>query len=515
MMTIAGFLAIASSAQAQQVTLKSSDGTVNMTGDLIAFEDNTYILRTALGQLRLAANRVSCSGEACPDLSQEDVDIAMSGSEEIGSGLMPILLEGYAGAKNAAATLRNTGLGNQLVANLVNDEGFGEELASFQVTGTSATEGLGDLLDKTSDIAITSRRIVPQEAQAFGATGAGDMYSPAQEHIVAVDSLVVITNPDNPITTLNVRQLFGIYSGAITNWSQLGGPDLPVQVVIRDVGENRRDAFESSFFGSADVALTQKAEIVADSNSVAQFVNQNDGAIGVVGYAFQRGARTVNIINQCGITMVPDAFSAKTEEYALQRRLYLYTRGDTITPEIRNFVNWASSAGADGVISKAGFIGFNVDRREQSNSDVRAIAMQNAEGTPLEKAVMRQMLEKMVEYDRLSTTFRFQTGSALLDERGQIDKARLVEYLETQPAGSEVLFVGFTDSVGGFEYNQTLAERRAAEVMGNVRSFARNRLADLTMSSIGYGEVAPSGCNASDQGRRINRRTEVWIKSPT
>ena len=212
--------------------------------------------------------------------------------------------------------------------------------------------------------------------------------------------------------------------------------------------------------------------------------------------------------------MIPDAFSAKTEEYALQRRLYLYTRADTITPEVTDFVDWASSAEADGVIRKAGFIGFNVDRREQSNTDVRGQALARAEGTEAEKAVIRQMLGAMANYDRLSTTFRFQTGSSLLDERGQIDKARLVEYLSNQPAGSEVLFVGFTDSIGDFAYNLNLAEDRAAEVMRNVQSFAGNRLSNLTLSSRGFGEIAPSGCNASDQGRRINRRTEVWIRSP-
>ena len=514
MMVLAGLLATTAIGQAAEVQLRSSDGTVNMTGEFVAFEDNSYIIQTAVGQMRLQANRVSCLGDACPDLSQTEVDIAIAGSEEIGAGLMPLLLEGYAGARDAAATVRNTAVTGQLVANLVGDQGFGEDLVSVQVDGTGATEGLNSLLRQNSDIAMASRRIVPQEAQAFSAAGAGDMVSPAQEHIVAVDSLVVVTNPGNPVTTLNVRQLFGIYSGAISNWSQVGGPDLPVQVVLRNVGQDRRDAFENSFFGNADVSLTPDAEVVENSNAVAQFVNDNPGAIGVVGFAFQRGASAVKIVNQCGITMVPDAFSAKTEEYGLQRRLYLYTRADTTTPQIDDFVSWASSAEADGVISKAGFIGFDVDRREQSISDPRAVAMLDTQASATEQAVVQDMLRMMPGYDRLSTTFRFQTGSAVLDERGQIDKARLVAYLEKQPAGSEVLFVGFTDSVGPFSTNLNLAERRASEVMSNVAAYAGDRLDGLTIASQGYGEIAPSGCNASDQGRRINRRTEVWIKSP-
>ena len=272
--------------------------------------------------------------------------------------------------------------------------------------------------------------------------------------------------------------------------------------------------FEERIFGDAGVTLTPNAQRVATSSDVSAQVNANPGAIGVVGYAFRRGAATLNIVNQCGITMTPDAFSAKTEEYALQRRLFLYTRQDTLSAKGREFVSFITSPDADPLIRKAGFIGFSVDRRAQSLDDARAQALRLSSADPIEAAYMNNMLDRMVDYDRLSTTFRFRTGSSQLDERGQIDKQRLVEYLETQPAGTEVLFVGFTDDVGSFQTNQALSERRAAQVAEEVQAFAGNRLPGVTMASIGYAEIAPSGCNASDDGRRINRRTEVWIKSP-
>ncbi len=513
-MTLAGFLATASSTYAQDITLRSSDGTVNMNGELVSFEDNSYVIRTALGQLRVSASRVSCTGAACPDLAVGDIDVAASGSDAVGLGLMPLLLEGYAASLDAAATINNTTQIGQFAAGLVADQGFGDDIATIQVTSTGTSDGLADLLSRRSEIAMAARRIQPVEAEALSADGAGDMFDPAQEHIVAVDSLIVITHPDNPIQTMNVRQLLGIYSGAISNWSQVGGPDLPVQVVIRNVGSNRRDVFEARIFGSDATALTSDAQVVANSNEVAQAVNANPGAIGVVGYAFQRGAQSVNIVNQCGITMVPDTFSAKTEEYALQRRLFLYTRGDTLSPEGRDFVEYATSAEADNVIRKAGFIGFSVDRREQSLEDVRAQALLNPNADPNEVPFMRQMLARMIDYDRLSTTFRFRTGSSLLDERGRIDKLRLVEYLETQPAGTEVLLVGFTDEVGPFSNNLALSERRSAQVTAELQEFAGTRLNGISFASVGYGEIAPAGCNASDDGRRINRRVEVWIKSP-
>jgi len=126
---------------------------------------------------------------------------------------------------------------------------------------------------------------------------------------------------------------------------------------------------------------------------------------------------------------------------------------------------------------------------------------------------MRDMLAKMVDYDRLSTTFRFRTGSSKLDERGLVDMARLSDYLKSQPEGSQVLFVGFTDDVGAFDSNRDLSAGRAQQVLTELQAYAGDALAGVSMDATGYGEIAPAGCNIAEEGRRINRRVEVWIKS--
>ena len=167
------------------------------------------------------------------------------------------------------------------------------------------------------------------------------------------------------------------------------------------------------------------------------------------------------------------------------------------------------------MIGKAGFIGFAVDRRKQSLDDARARSLLNADVDAYEANFMRQMLAQMVGYDRLSTTFRFRVGSAQLDARGEIDKERLVKYLMKQPSGTEVLVVGFTDSIGEFDSNLNLSLQRAAQVADEISAFAGDRLTNVAISSIGFGEIAPVSCNDEEDGRRINRRVEVWVKSPT
>ena len=511
--TAAAFALLAATpALAEDVTLVSSDGTVNIVGEFVDFTENSYIVRTALGELRISASRVRCEGAACPVFEGTDADVTFAGSDTVGLGIMPLLIEGYAGFLGAEATRTVTANSGEILVEMIGDGGFGDELASYLVTSTSSGDAFTTLLDGSADIGMASRRIRPDEARQLRDAGLGNMVSPAQEHIIAVDSLVVITHPTNPITTLSTQDLAAIYAGEITNWNQVGGDNLAIQVIGRQAESGTASVFNDRVFGGTGIAVTDAATIADDNTQMATLVNADPSAIGFVGYAFQRGAKALSLVNECGLTMTPDAFSARTEEYALQRRLYMYNSED-ISPETQAIVDYAMSSEADDVILKSGFVGLGVDRRTQPLDGERARMLLDPSVDAFEGGVMREMLATMVDYDRMSTTFRFNTGSSRLDERAVLDMARLTEYLQTQPAGTNVLFVGFTDDVGAFEGNRFLSQSRADQVMADLRAFAGDSVAEFEMATAGFGEVAPSACNSSDEGRRINRRVEVWIQA--
>lgn len=498
---------------ADEVTLKSADGTVNLVGEFIEFADDNYVIRTGLGDLRIAASRVRCEGAACPTFETASADVQIAGSDTVGLGMMPLLLSGYASYLDAEASVVATEKEGEILANLVGDGGFGDEMGSYLVTSTSSGDAFKTLLDGSAQIGMASRRIRPAEARELRDIGAGNMVSPQQEHIVAVDSLVVITHPENPVRELTMDQLRDIYAGNITNWSEVGGNDAPIVMISRNDGSGTRSVFEDRVFTDAEPSLASSALIATDNSEMASMVNADVNALGYVGYAFQRGAKSLTLVNECGISMTPDAFSAKTEEYALQRRLYLYSRADTLDEASAEFIKYAVSPDADGVISKSGFIDLSVKRRAQSLDGDRARMLLDPSVDAYEGGVMREMLSQMVDYDRLSTTFRFRTGSSKLDERAGIDMSRLAQFLETQPEGTKVKFVGFTDGVGAFDSNRTLSIGRAEQVMQQIEQYAGDRLAGIEFSSAGYGEVAPSACNTVEDGRAINRRVEVWIEA--
>jgi len=510
MAAITTSLLLSSVAFAGEVTLKSADGTVNLKGDLVEFKDDNYVIRTALGELAISSSRVRCEGASCPKFDTAAADIHFYGSEAVGLGVIPLLLSGYAANMNAEIKITETQNENEALAKLVADSGFGDEIGAFLVSSTSSNDAFDALLNDDAVIGMSSRRITPAEARALRAAGKGNMISIDQEHILAIDSLVIIVNPDNGIETVSIDDLKGIYSGAITNWKELGGADLPIQVVTRAEGTGTSELFQNRVFGNDAQAAHEGAIVENDSNKVASFVNENPGAIGYVGYAFQRGAKPLNLVNECGITSTPDPFSAKTEEYALQRRMYLYN-AENPAPKISEFISYATSNAADGVIAKAGFIDLGIKIREQALDSPRAASLLNADVDAFEGNVIREMLAEMTKYDRLSTTFRFNLGSSQLDERGLRDMERLANYLADMPKGTRIEMVGFTDNVGSFEANRKLSLGRARKVIEKLREIGGDRVAHIEFEASGFGEISPTGCNNSEAGRGANRRVEVWL----
>lgn len=513
-LALASGLLLPATAHAQEITLKSTDGTISVVGDFVELTDDTYVIRTALGDLRIAASSMICEGAACPSFDDVTADVEIVGSEAIGLGMMPLLMTGFAASLDADAEITNAAAG-QTVATLIDDGGFGDEIGSYMVSATSNDDAFGALLDKSAAIGMSSRRITVDEARALRADGAGSMVSPNQERIVAVDSMVVVTHSSNPVEQLTEGQLGAIFAGQITNWSEVGGPDRDINVITY-APETANYEFFMNYLYDEDRPNFAAQAIAADDQAMSNVMFHDRNAIGYLGYAFQRGAQPVTLVNECGIASTPDAFSAKTEEYTLARRMYLYNRGDNLDASTQALLDYSISPDADGVIAKSGFIDLGIVSRTQGDSDARRAALvadSQRYDIGFEGEVMGEMLSAMGENDRLSTTFRFRTGSSKLDERGRLDMQRLMNHLEDAAPGTTVTFVGFTDDVGAFEANRQLALQRADAVRDEIIALAGDRLGQVQMEIAGYGEVAPSACNISDRGRAINRRVEVWISN--
>ncbi len=512
--TLAGIALLFSplTATAQEIALTSPDGLFSATGELVSFENGIYIINTSLGNMQVNEADVTCEGATCPSSEPEaiefEADVLFAGSDTVGDGLMPLLLAGYGASHNAFIEELPTNDGT-IAINLIADEGYGDSIGIFQVASATSSDAFSALLAKSAEFGMSSRRITRDEARALAQDGAGSMIALEQEHIVAVDNLVVIVNPSVPVSSISLANLASIYRGDIRNWSALGGPNLQITPFTRSQRSATRASFDVVVFGNRDTI--QVARIAGTNDSMSATISVTPGAIGFVGYAFINEAKPVSLISSCGIETRPDTFSAKTEEYLMHRRLFLYSRQDNITETGQQFLNYALSTEADGVVTKSGYIGLSPERISQELARDRAQTVMDATTSVFELNLMREMVLEMYQWDRLSSTFRFASGSNNLERKSVLDLDRLVEFLQGQPAGTQVSLVGFTDSDGVFNANRTLSERRANQVLAEVQARANGTLDHIAFETHGYGELAPADCNTSTNGKRINRRVEVWI----
>ncbi len=532
-----GMTLFAGMAAAQSVTLSARDGTFNTTGNLVSYENGNYVIETALGEMVVAADTVVCEGVACPALSPAlpsvpvlpadpatpkaavaapaDSHIVFYGSDTVGLGLMPLLLSGYAASEEG--DLVTTGTEKNRTYEILADGGYGDSMGKFQVISTVSGDAFKALLRANSKdgqrvYGMASRRIKPAEARALSQDGAGNMIDIGQEHIVAIDALIPIVNPENPVSRISIDNLGAIYRGKITNWSEVGGPDMPITVYTRPDGSGTRAVFEKRVLGNSMVQAVAK---VAETNSsMADMVSKDPGAIGYVGQAFVQDNKPLALQLSCGITVNSDTFSAKTEEYPLERRLYLYNRKVELDVEASDFLRYATSSEADGVVAKSGFIDLGIARQSHQADQTRIQELVGATNNNYELNLMRELLVEMFQWDRLTTTLRFSPGSDHLERKSVQDMVRLIDYLATQPDGTEVYMVGFTDSDGAFTANQKLSKRRAQAAIDDLKAFAGSRVDHISFAATGYGELAPAACNYDNKGKSINRRVEVWIRNP-
>lgn len=177
-----------------------------------------------------------------------------------------------------------------------------------EFTGSGA--GIQALLGGTADIGISSRNLSSAEKE-----------SGAVENVAALDGIVVCVGSANPVTNLTRQQLIDIYTGAVTNWSQVGGEDFPIVVVGREAGSGTRSAFEE-ILGIKNVCAY--ANELDSTGAVMAKVISIPGAIGYV---------SLDAVNDCVIALcldgvAPSAENIKSGTYFLSRSFIMATIGE-------------------------------------------------------------------------------------------------------------------------------------------------------------------------------------------
>ena len=207
---------------------------------------------------------------------------------------------------------------------------------------TGSGSGIQAVSEGRCDIGLASRGLKDDE-KSSGLT----------ETVLAYDGIAVVVSPENPVSDLTIEQIADIYTGKITNWSEVGGNDAEIVLIGREAGSGTRDGFES--ITGTEEACQYRQELTSTGDVIAT-VSQNPNAIGYASLSAVK--ESVKALSVGGVA--PSEDTVKDGSYLIQRPFVLVTKdGVTLSPAAQAFFDYATSAEAAPIIAQAGAVAAN------------------------------------------------------------------------------------------------------------------------------------------------------------
>ncbi|RKY42389.1 MAG: phosphate-binding protein [Candidatus Makaraimicrobium thalassicum] len=219
------------------------------------------------------------------------------------------------------------------------------------VTGGGSGTGIAALMNRKCDIADASRNMKPKEIGRAISLG----ISPKRV-VIAMDGLSVIVNGDNPVTEFTMEELGKIFRGEVTNWSEMGGDNMPVTLYGRQSNSGTfvffRDTVLKSDYSSRMKRMNGNSQIV-------EAVRHDRSGIGYVGVGYVKNAAGVDAVSVAAYAGSDyasplDAAAVKSGKYPIARPLNQYVNG-TPSGDVRDFIEFELSPEGQRIVEEEGF----------------------------------------------------------------------------------------------------------------------------------------------------------------
>ena len=414
-------------------------------------------------------------------------DLRIQGSNTIGANLGPALVSAML-AEQGLHDIHSVPVIPPNEHSIVGTTAQGQQIR-VDVAAHGSGTGFTALAAGLADLVASSRPI--KDRELVDLEPLGDLKSPDAEQVIAIDGLAIILHPHNPLNQLNTEQLAQIFSGQISRWEQLGGTGGAIHLYARDDQSGTWETFKELILNRNGQPLSRTAQRFESSEQLSDAVSHDPQAIGFIGLPYIREAKAVAIVDGASQPMLPLTSLIASEDYPLSRRLFLYLPPATNNPWAKALVAFTQSPQGQAIVGQNGFVAQSV----QADN-----VMPGAHMPEQYQALTR-------EAQRLSVNFRFEEGSASLDNKARQDLLRVVDYLSAHgKLDKQVTLVGFGDAKDDPQRAQLLSRLRAMAVR---RELVKSGVVPREIQ--GYGAQMPVAANTEDEGRLKNRRVEVWV----
>jgi glucose/mannose transport system substrate-binding protein len=289
--------------------------------------------------LRVIATASAAASSPTAARPSRQVILRLHGSNTIGNEMAPALCEDFLKYQGATSVQRKPGSREDEVDIEALLPSESTEPVTVEIQSHGSSTAFADLAGSRCDIGMSSREITQDETKRCAAAGLGNMSSPACANVIGLDGIAVLVHKNNPVSVLTMQQLAGIFSGEITDWSQVGGPAGAIYLYAPDEKSGTLDTFRSIILGAKP--LSSRASRFEDSARLSDAVSADTNAIGFAGRSFTRNCKALGVSDATGKSQLPTTFAVSTGDYPLSRRLYLYAPTDTENKWTRKFVEFA------------------------------------------------------------------------------------------------------------------------------------------------------------------------------
>ncbi|MBF0482968.1 MAG: phosphate ABC transporter substrate-binding protein [Desulfovibrionaceae bacterium] len=212
------------------------------------------------------------------------------------------------------------------------------------VTGGGSGNGVKALIDGYADIAMSSRELQESEIKLAASKKVRIMSRP-----MTIDALCPIVNPANPVNGVSLEQLRDIFSGKITNWSEVGGENKAIAVFSRDTSSGTFESWRKLVMDGEKIF--PGAALLASSGIMLQEVSHSRQAIGYEGFCYVTGA--VKALRVEGVAV--DLENVRSGRYKLARFFWLFAK-EAPSPEVAKFLDYMLGPQGRAIVTSCGAV---------------------------------------------------------------------------------------------------------------------------------------------------------------
>jgi outer membrane protein OmpA-like peptidoglycan-associated protein/serine/threonine protein kinase len=344
------------------------------------------------------------------------------------------------------------------------------------------------------DIIVSGQKIM-KSGQSQPLTKLEETELQPTEFLIAMDGIVAMVHPSNPLKYLTIQELQNIFSGKIKKWSFT---DLKKDIHIYTT-ESESDiyyVFQNQFLEGKTIHTTRE---FGDLDALSRHLHKDPYGIGLCSLPFIYDNQPLAIADHEIDPVRPGYFSVSIDSYLMVRNIYLYTILVSSSEYVLPFVNFVQSNKGQSIVKQCGY----VDCLVKALGSRRELWQK-----PFNKAVFNKLVKITRQTQKLSMNFYFKSNDYQLTAESSKKLKKLISWLKRKAGMLKIYVIGYSDSRGSYRQNCLVSLKRAENVAREMKTCGI--YVDEIVTAC---EEFPIASNQTEAGRLKNRRVEVWVQA--